>query len=390
MFAFLRGARKFSGAIIAVLSLVWLTACGGGFGAGGGGPRIDTSRPVPVALLVPSGGGNAADDALASSLENAARLAMRELDGVTIDLRVYSTAGSTTQAAAVAKQAVSEGAKVILGPVYAQNAASAGVAARSVNVLSFSNNPSIAGGNVFILGNTFENSADRLTRYAARQGKGDIFIVNAQDPAEELGRAAIERAIAGNGARLAGTASFPLSQQGVIDSAGGIADQIRASGASSVFLTSGTAGALPFVAELLPENGIRSGEVQYIGLQRLDIPASALSLSGLQGAWFATPSPALSAQFTQRYQAAYGSQPHPIAGVAYDGIAAVGALIAQGRDDALTADALTQGQGFAGVYGPFRFLRNGTNERGLAVAEIRNNQVVVIDPAPRSFGGAGF
>ena len=25
-----------------------------------------------------------------------------------------------------------------------------------------------------------------------------------------------------------------------------------------------------------------------------------------------------------------------------------------------------------------------------AVAEIRNNQVVVIDPAPRSFGGAGF
>jgi hypothetical protein len=26
----------------------------------------------------------------------------------------------------------------------------------------------------------------------------------------------------------------------------------------------------------------------------------------------------------------------------------------------------------------------------LAVAEIRNSQVVVIDPAPRSFGGAGF
>ncbi|HHS93803.1 MAG TPA: penicillin-binding protein activator, partial [Rhodobacterales bacterium] len=46
MVAFLRGARKVSGAIIAVLSLVWLTACGGGFGVGGGGPTIDTSRPV--------------------------------------------------------------------------------------------------------------------------------------------------------------------------------------------------------------------------------------------------------------------------------------------------------------------------------------------------------
>jgi hypothetical protein len=35
-------------------------------------------------------------------------------------------------------------------------------------------------------------------------------------------------------------------------------------------------------------------------------------------------------------------------------------------------------------------LPNGTNDRGLAVAQIRDNQVVVIDPAPRSFAGPGF
>jgi hypothetical protein len=40
-----------------------------------------------------------------------------------------------------------------------------------------------------------------------------------------------------------------------------------------------------------------------------------------------------------------------------------------------------------GVNGIFRFLPNGTNERGLAVAQIVNQQVTVIDPAPRSFGG---
>ena len=38
----------------------------------------------------------------------------------------------------------------------------------------------------------------------------------------------------------------------------------------------------------------------------------------------------------------------------------------------------------------FRLRRDGTNERALAVATIRNNQVVVLDPAPRSFGGFGF
>ena len=113
-------------------------------------------------------------------------------------------------------------------------------------------------------------------------------------------------------------------------------------------------------------------------------------MPGLQGGWFALPDPGLAAQFNARFMAAYGEQPHPIAGLAYDGIAAIGALAKSGRADALGAAALTQGSGFAGVGGVFRLLPDGTNERGLAVAQIQNAQVVVIDPAPRSFAGAGF
>ena len=43
-----------------------------------------------------------------------------------------------------------------------------------------------------------------------------------------------------------------------------------------------------------------------------------------------------------------------------------------------------------GVNGVFRLLPNGTTERGLAIAQIRNKEIVVLDPAPRSFAGAGF
>ncbi len=70
---------------------------------------------------------------------------------------------------------------MILGPVFAgaANAAGVAVADQGINVLAFSNNTGIAGGNVFVLGPTFQNAADRLTRYAARQGKGSIFVVNA-------------------------------------------------------------------------------------------------------------------------------------------------------------------------------------------------------------------
>ena len=76
--------------------------------------------------------------------------------------------------------------------------------------------------------------------------------------------------------------------------------------------------------------------------------------------------------------------------MSYDGIAAIGALIASGKSDSLTRRALTQSAGFEGVDGIFRFLENGTNERGLAVAQVVDKQVEIIDPAPKSFGFTGF
>lgn len=392
MFAVFQRARKSAGAAISIASVLFLTACNVQAPLGGGGQKINPSKPVPVALLVPGGSGSATDTLLATSLENAARLAMSELSGVTIDLRVYNTAGDPNQSAQIATKAVNDGAKILLGPVFAKNANAAGlaVAKRNVNVLSFSNNPSIAGGNVFVLGNTFDNTASRLVSYAQTQGKGRIMVVHGNDGAENDGSAAIQRAIAAKGANLAGVSAFELSQNGIVNAIPGISRKVKSSGAQSVFLTSGTSGALPFLAALLPENGIKPGSTQLIGLQRWDIPANAVNLPGLQGGWFAIPDPALNAQYRARYQARYGAPPHPISGLAYDGIAAIGALVKSGKPNALTTTALTNAQGFAGVNGIFRLRGNGTNERGLAVAQIQNNQVVVIDPAPRSFAGAGF
>jgi hypothetical protein len=110
----------------------------------------------------------------------------------------------------------------------------------------------------------------------------------------------------------------------------------------------------------------------------------------VQGGWFAIPDPQRNAAYKSRFQAANGNIPHVISSLAYDGIAAIGALAKSGGRDALSRARLTQSAGFEGVGGVFRFRADGTNERGLAVATIRDQQVVVLDPAPRGFGGAGF
>ncbi|CUH49327.1 penicillin-binding protein activator [Ruegeria atlantica] len=390
MFTVCKPVRKLAKSAAILATAAFLAACEpGGLG---GGPSINTSKPVPVALLVPAGSGNSGDAELARSLENAARLAMADLQNVKIDLRVYDTRGSSNTAATVAQQAVADGAKIIIGPVYAQAANSAGLSVlnNKVNVLSLSNNTSIAGGNVFVLGPTFQNTANRLVNFAGSQGKTSMVIVHSNDAAGQLGQSAIATALASSRVANAGTVGYDRSQQGVINSVPTIKATVDAAGADSVFLTATTAGALPLYSQLLPEAGVSPATTQFLGLTRWDIPAQTLELPGVQGGWFALPDPAKAQAYRQRYNSTYGEAPHPISGLAYDGIAAIAALVSQGKSDALTASALTQNAGFQGVGGIFRLRSDGTNERGLAVATIQNKQVVVIDSAPQSFSGAGF
>ena len=384
--------RRVGRAAAAAVTALGLAACVPADGPGAQGPRIDSGAVVPVALLVPSGSGQASDELLARNLQNAARLAISDLGNVKIDLRVYSTAGQPAQAQAMAIKAVDEGARIILGPVYAQeaNAAGVAVAGRGVNVLSFSNNPDIAGRNVFVLGPTFQNTADRLGRYAVRAGKSRVMIVHDQNLAGEAGRNAIQRGVAAAGGQIVSVKSYEFSQNGIVAAVPGIAAEVNATGAQALFMTADTAGALPLVTQLLRDNGVSPPTTAFLGLTRWDIPAATLSLPGVQGGWFAMPDPGLYGQFQSRYQTAFGEQPLPISGLAYDGIAAIGALLNSGRGDPLSGAALTQGSGFVGVNGIFRLRSDGSNERGLAVATIQNNQLQIIDPAPRSFAGAGF
>jgi len=354
------------------------------------GPMIDPKKPVQVALLIPKSYEETAS--IATSLEQAAQMAIADLGGIRIDLRVFDTAGNPEQAALVARQAVQEGAKIILGPLLAENAKAVGaaVADSGVNVLSFSNNASIAGNNVFVLGPTFNNTANRLVSYAASQGRTKAVIVHPRTLEGELGKAALENAAQSTPLEIVAIEAFEFSQKGVIDSVARIKDSVLETQADTLFLTSNTARALPLLVQLLPEAGINPQDVQYIGLSRWDIPRQILELPGVQNGWFTSPSRQVSASFKTRFTKGYGSPPHQLAGLAYDGLAAIGALVSTGQKNAVTKTALTQASGFQGVSGVFRFLADGTNERALAIAKIERKKVVLIDAAPVSFGRVWF
>lgn len=355
------------------------------------GPQIDPRQPVQVALLVPGGTGNADLDWLGRSLANSARMAAADAKGARIDLRVYTTSPTEASAVSAAEKAAAEGAKIILGPLFAESANAVGNAMKdnNLNVLSFSNNPEIAGGNVYILGSTFQNVADRLVSYGIKQGLRRFLMVYENDAAGQIGAGAIQTAIAQNGATLSGKQQHALSQESIDAIIPAVTQAAKSGNIDAIFMTANQQAVLPYLTGQLASAGVTSRDAQFMGLTRWDTPAARLQLPGVQGGWFALPDTALQAQFTQRYRSAYGEAPHDLGSLGYDGVAAIAALAAAGNRNAVNTVGLTRSSGFAGVNGVFRLRPNGTNERGLAIATINNGRVVVIDPAPRGFGG-GF
>lgn len=368
-------------------AVLTLSACDpAAFGTGGG-----TAGQVQVALLVPSGAADSQVAGIADSLTRAANLAVSELDNPLITLRTYSTAGDASVAAASAQQAIKDGADVILGPLYAHTAAAVGraVAGTGTAVLAFSNNTDVAGGNVFVMGNTFENIANQLGTYAASNGKSRVMVINARTPSEEFAKDAIVRGLAGTGVQVVGSASFDFSQEGLISALPNIATQARNAGADTLFLTSDTQGALPTLTNLLPDHGLGMDAYQYLGLSRWDRPPSASSLPGLQEGWFAIPDPRATAEFNQRYIASSGNAPFPLASLAFDGINAIAVQAKKSGTAGVSPQGLVSAGSFAGVEGTFQFLSNGTVRRGMAVATIRSNNVVILQQAPTRLDSAG-
>ena len=243
-------------------------------------------------------------------------------------------------------------------------------------------------------GTTFDSIARRLAGYSIAQGRDDIFIVHAENQAEEIGRDAIRRGVAAGGGQVAGTASFALSQQDVIEAIPEIADNARLSGADGDLHDLGDFGGAAVSRDLLPENGIdpRRGAVHRPPAPRHP-SRRPLTLSGLQNAWFALPDPGLIGEFSARYAENYGgSPPIPTPTLRPTTPSRRSARFSpRTLRTLLSAASLTQGSGLrASAALPSGFFRTGTNDRGLAVAQIQNQQVIVIDPAPRSFGGPGL
>jgi branched-chain amino acid transport system substrate-binding protein len=348
-------------------------------------PIVTDDMRVRVGLLLPLSGQHAA---LGQSMRRAAEMALFDAGNEQFALLVEDTEGPGG-ASAAAQAAIADGARLILGPLFAQQVNQIAPVARAagVPVISFSTDRSVAGNNVYVMGILPELQIERVVTFAVSRG---YLRIAALLPNSTYGRtvaAALNDALiaaAGN----AGTVEF--YDTGTTDMAPYVQRLAGARAGYDALLIPEGGDRLRLIAPLLPFYDIHAAEVKMLGSTLWDDPRLGAE-SGLAAGWFAAPPAESWRRFEQRYAQFYGNPPARLASLAYDGTALAAVLAREAGPEAAQSGfvydqpSLTRADGFAGIDGIFRFVPDGTIERGLAVLELQYNQIITIDPAPQSF-----
>jgi ABC-type branched-subunit amino acid transport system substrate-binding protein len=367
-------------------------------------PTVTVHGGTHVAILLPLSG---RDAMIGRALLDAAELAVFDFGDDNFVLDAYDTEGKG--AGAAARQALDEGAQLILGPLFARSVAEVAnqARARNVNVVSFSNDRTVAGPGVFVMGLPPSEAIARTAAYARAQG---ITRWSALLPADPLGNR-IAEALQATAAKLdAEVVRVEYYDPGATDLSGAIKRVAEFERRRAAFVASGaSAGAagknrmqtagdpgyqalvlgeggqrLRTIAPLLPFYDIDPAQVHLIGTPAWEDQSLAAE-PALVGAWFAAPDPAGRAAFERKFREAYSHSAPRIATLAYDatGLAAVLARVNGAAD--FSAATLSSPSGFAGIDGIFRFSPDGVVERGLAVLQLDRRAIQVISPAPTTF-----
>jgi len=337
-----------------------------------------------VALVLPLGaGGNAGSVAL--SMKNAADLALAEFGATSIQLIVKDDRGSPQTARAEVQAAIQEGAEIVLGPLFSPAVAAAGPVAKQANVpmIAFSTDTNVATQGVYLLSFLPESDVDRIVSYSAQAGKRSIVALIPDNAYGAVISGQLQTAAGARGARVVSIQKYAPDGKNLKEAASRAAQAARQ--AETIMIADG-AEMTPQVVDALAAAGIKPGAKQLIGTGLWDNPA-LISNPKMSGAWFAAPETTGYAAFAQRYRARYGQEPVRTASLAYDAMSLVAALVKTRPEGHFSAETLTNPSGFTGVDGIFRFRREGTNERGLAVMEIRDGTTKIISASPRAFTG---
>jgi ABC-type branched-subunit amino acid transport system substrate-binding protein len=385
-----------AGLLLAGLALAGCSIGGGGGILGEKAPDAQiapgAAKPrVKVAVLLPLTGSNS--QSVAKALKQAGELALFDFDNPNVELVPKDTHGTPEGAKSAARDAVKEGAELIIGPLFANEVTAAAPEAKAGNIpmIAFSSDRKVAGNGVYLLSFLAGSDVPRIVSYAVTQQKTRFA---ALIPQTEYGRLVEQSFLAATkqiGAQVVAVKSYPQDANGMVAPVREIAALVKKGEPpqfDALFMPA-AADTLPALAPLLPYAEIDTKTIKVIGSSGWDYTGVGKE-QALIGAWFPAPDPKGWTDFTKRYVETYGDVPPRLATLAYDAVSLAISLSNNPQGSRFTPATLTRASGFAGVDGLFRLRPDGTSERGFAVLEVQRYGNQVIEAAPASFSSAQF
>ncbi|QGP79022.1 penicillin-binding protein activator [Sphingobium sp. CAP-1] len=340
------------------------------------GLPTDTARHR-VALLVPMSGPNAG---VGQSIANATTLALLDTRTDKVRITTYDTA---LGAAAAVNKALAEGNRLILGPLLAEDARVIGpIAARAnVPVISFSNDNSVAGSGVYIMGYNPNQSIERVVGFAREKGLSRFGALVPRGTYGERAGNAMLRAVEQAGGTVVSMQSFDRSPASI----SAAVKKLQASSSYDALLIADSGRVAVQVAPIVRKNG--GAAARLLGTELWNTDTALAASPVLRGAWFASVSDTLYRQLATKYRARYGSAPFRLSSLGYDSVLLTVRIAQDWKPGTpFPAARLRDAGGFSGIDGAFRFNRLGVAERALEVSEVGAGAFTVVDPAPRGFG----
>ena len=394
------------------------------------GKAESPARPdkIRAALLVPLTGEHRS---MGEALLRAAETSMFNLGANDFVLLPRDTQGTRQGARQAAEKAISDGADVILGPLFASSTRAVKSVARrnDLKVFSFTTDWTVADDTIFAMGFLPFTQVNKIVEHAAAQGYQKIGVFA---PDNDYGKAVIKayKSRADSlGLETVNITRYPVSNSDIspiirefteydarVEELNQMIRPLKEDLKSrpndeelqaqiKELEARDTAGEPPYDAVLLPVGGDQAKaisnllsfydldpeDVTRLGTGLWDDPSLAME-PNMAGGRFAAPSPDSRLSFENQYRRLYNTPPPRLATLAYDATALAVVLgrfnMDKGKDgpDLYKLRDITNPNGYAGIDGIFRFRPGGLIERGLAVLTFtQDKDIEILEPAPETF-----
>ncbi|MGZ9083713.1 MAG: penicillin-binding protein activator, partial [Rhodoplanes sp.] len=156
-----------------------------------------------IGLILPlTASGNAG--AAAQAMRNAAEMALADFSNPDVQLIVKDDGGTAQGAQAAVRQAIEEGAQIILGPLFAHAVTATAPVARAsrIPIIAFSTDSNVATRGVFLLSFLPESDVERIVDYAIAQGKRSFVALVPDNAYGSVVEAAFKQLVPAKGGRV--------------------------------------------------------------------------------------------------------------------------------------------------------------------------------------------